>query len=181
MEQRHQPGRTAVLNGDVKIRPATAEDLPHVIAILREAAQWLIDRGQGLWTLDQFTIEKLQPSFDAGEWHIAQLDSNPAAVFTLTFEDKLFWPDVLPNDSIFIHKLAVARKCAGRGLSAAVFDYAENLARQKKLRRIRLDCATRPKLCHVYESAGFSRVDERNMGKFTVVRFKRSIPYHPDP
>jgi GNAT superfamily N-acetyltransferase len=160
------------------VRPATGDDLPHIIAILREAAQWLIDRKQGLWTLEMFTTDKLHSSLIAGDWHIAWVGSDPAAVVSLTFEDKFFWPEIPPDDSIFLHKLAVARKYAARGLPAAIFDYAENLARQKNLRHLRLDCATRPKLCRVYESAGFSRVDEKNMRSFTVVRFKRAIAYH---
>jgi GNAT superfamily N-acetyltransferase len=169
------------LSGDpqLNIRPATNDDLPHLVAILSEAAQWLIDRGQALWTLEQFTVEKLQPSVTAGDWHIAWVESNPVAVVSLTFEDKLFWPEIPPGDSIFIHRLAVVRKYAGTGVPAAIFSYAENLGRQKDLRHIRLDCAARANLCHVYESAGFSRIDERHMGSFTVVRFKRAIPYHP--
>ena len=133
------------MSSGAKIRPATNDDLPHAIAILREAAQWLIDREQGLWTPDSFTPQKLEPFIS--DFHIAWVGPDPAAVVSLTFEDKLFWPEISPGDSIFVHKLAVARKYAGRGLPAAIFDYAEHLARQKNLRHIRLDCATRPKHC----------------------------------
>ena len=104
MEQGHQPRRAAVLNGEVEIRPATPADIPHVIAILRETAQWLVDRGQGLWDPNQFTIEKMQASFDAGDWHIARVDSHPAAVATLTFEDEILWPEIPAGEAIFLHR-----------------------------------------------------------------------------
>jgi GNAT superfamily N-acetyltransferase len=159
----------------LEMRPARGADIETVSSVLKEAARRLIDRQCPLWPLEQFEVPKLVSSIQAGDWHIALVGGASAGVVSLTFEDELFWPDIRPGESVFVHKLAVRDAFAGKGIAQALLSYAADLAIRKQKRFVRLDCAIRAKLCAVYEAAGFRKVDQRQISSFIVNRYERIV------
>ncbi|MGM0883831.1 MAG: GNAT family N-acetyltransferase [Bacillota bacterium] len=76
--------------------------------------------------------------------------------------DPLFWPNVDLKQSLFLHKLAVKRVYAKRGISSNMIGWAKELGNTMKKSYIRLDCASnRPHLCEFYEENGFVKVMEQ--------------------
>ena len=77
---------------------------------------------------------------------------------------KLFWPEVPTGTSGFVHKLCVRRKFAGQGVAEGMLRYAAELCRAQGISMLRLDTdLSRPKLCALYERAGFRRVGVRSI------------------
>jgi len=76
--------------------------------------------------------------------------------------DPDFWPEIARGDSLFVHKLAVKRFAAGRGVSDALLSYAKAMCVRRGILTLRLDTdATRPKVRAVYERNGFVFVEEK--------------------
>ena len=150
------------------------------LSIMREAAQWLIDIGQPMWSLDELTTDVIK---NPPEEFIVLHESNGEGVATclLSFADSFFWPNIPENTSGFIHKLAVKRKYAGRGYAALLVKHAAQLCREKGIHEIRLDCDPHRKgLCEFYEGIGFGLVETRSLntkrlGKIDVAMYKMDI------
>jgi GNAT superfamily N-acetyltransferase len=158
------------------VRQAQPGDAEAVAAVLREAAQWLTDTGRPPWRPADFTPESLATGTYAGEYFIASDEAGPAGVVRLVSEDPLFWPDVPPGEGLYLHKLAVARRAAGRGVSDALLAFASARAAELGRAYVRLDCAVdRPALRQVYERRGFRFHSHRTVGAFHVARYERPV------
>ncbi len=165
--------------GQVVIRAAAAGDVPGAREVLRAAAQRLVERGEALWTPDDFTPEFLVPLVNAGELHVALEGGEVVGVFTVQGEDPVFWPDVPAGEALYLHN-SVRPDRAGRGLAQAMPGFALGLAHAQGRAFLRLNCAPRPKLCAVYEGFGFHR-RERALwrgGGFDVVRYEMRAGGH---
>lgn len=147
-------------------------ELKEVCSIMQEAASWLSDSGRQLWTPEQLTPEKLQPLVEAGELYLAKHNGVAMGTMILQWTDRGFWPDVPGGESAFLHKLAVRRSVAGKGVSNAMVAWARATAAQKGKKYLRLDCADRRKLREFYESVGFEFHSKRDMGSFHVARYQ---------
>lgn len=76
--------------------------------------------------------------------------------------DPTFWPDLRKGESLFIHKLAVKRCAAKKGVSKALIDYAKETAVKKGINTVRLDSHIyRLKVRAMYENEGFICVGEK--------------------
>lgn len=143
--------------------------------VLLEAAHWLQAIGQPLWKEGELLPDRLLADVKAGLFYLACVDGEAAGVFKMQDEDALFWPDVPVGESIFIHRVAVRRKFAGGRLTTAMVDYAKQTTAALGKRFLRLDCTARPKLCRVYESHGFLKHSERQVGPYFVIRYQFEI------
>jgi GNAT superfamily N-acetyltransferase len=80
------------------------------------------------------------------------------------------------GDAAYIHKITLKRSAAGRGLGRQIIDWAREKARKEGMKYLRLDTeARRAKLCELYESAGFTRHSERQVGRHYVARYEMRI------
>ena len=141
-----------------------ANDVRIIEDILLDAAQWLNSIGKPLWREEEVKWTHLSKTFSLSDFYIALYDRIPAACMAVIDHDPFLWPDVAKGQSLFVHKLAVKRFAAGKGLSGAMLNYAKALCRNKKISMLRLDChSLMPKLRAVYERNGFTCVAEKFM------------------
>jgi GNAT superfamily N-acetyltransferase len=139
---------------------ALPADAPAVASVLREAAQWLVDRNIPLWAVAGFTDEGVLQDVEGGLYVAAKAGGAVVGVVRFQREDPAFWPDAEPGSSAFLHKLAVRRAWAGQGVSAALLAFACEHARGLGLHYLRLDCvADRQPLRRLYEGFGFALHD----------------------
>ena len=133
------------------------------IRIMREVAQWCIEVGHPMWTLQELTREALlSRSRSEEDFRVARLDGELSAAMILQWEDPLFWPDVPRGGSGFIHKLCVRRAFAGKNLSARMVAAAVDECRNRNAAFLRLDTNNRsPRLRALYEGLGFMKVGRR--------------------
>jgi GNAT superfamily N-acetyltransferase len=163
----------------ITIRPATENDCEAVATLLQEAARWLVTRGMSMWNVDAFTPEKIGK--EILDFHVARCSEDIAAVLKFQLEDSMFWPDLPSGDSAFVHRLAVRRKFAGRGLPRALLDFAAQKTRALGKAYLRLDCAAdRSKLRRMYEEYGFRYHSDFRVPPFHVARYEYSIKQEPN-
>ena len=160
----------------ISIRQATRLDTDEVAQILCGAALWLEQRGMAMWRADELVSSRIVADVHAGLFFIAECDGGAAGVVKFQLEDKEFWPDVLRNESAFVHRLAVKRRFAGGKISSALLNWAVERARSRRKAYLRLDCeASRPKLRAIYENFGFVHHSNRQVGPYYVSRYEYRV------
>ena len=89
----------------------------------------------------------------------------------------MFWPNAMPGEALYVHRLAVRRAHAGTGLARCLLDWSADEARRHGCRFLRLDTELRPRLLALYEAAAFFRYDREPVvvGGHCVVRFQRTV------
>lgn len=152
----------------IEIITASEKDIPVIVDILGDAAHWLISVGKPLWSEEHINWAGLSKSFIASDFQIALLDGEPAACMAVVDYDPFFWPDIPKGQSLFVHRLAVKRFAASKGLSSAMLDHAKTMCTNRNISELRLDCiATIEKLRALYDRNGFICVGEKQLfGKF---------------
>ena len=137
------------------IARAGMEAVPEADALIHEAADWLIAKGEPLWGPNETSFEELVRVARTGELVMGRL----------------------AGEALYVHRLAVARKFAGRGFARAMLDWSEDEVRSRGRRFLRLDCEPREKLLGLYRSAGFVPVDSKpiQVGPHFVVRHEKPI------
>lgn len=151
----------------------TEEDLERFSLLLLEVSGWLEAKGQLMWTAGELAPGALLERYDPGEMRLGVLFDEPAAAMVVQERDEFFWPDAPESESLFIHKLAAARRLKGRGAAVMMMDWAKARASEQEKSYLRLDCAAdRPKLCRFYEDYGFHRVRREMVGPYDTAFYE---------
>lgn len=159
-----------------RIRQAELEDLESVSGVLREAAQWLERMGMALWLDHELSPERIREEVDAGLFYVAENDDEIAGVIRFQLEDREFWPDALPDEAAYIHRLAVRRRYAGGQVSFHLLDWALERTRVLGRQWLRMDTETqRTKLRERYEKYGFQFHSDRLVGPYRVTRYQYPV------
>jgi ribosomal protein L19 len=58
----------------------------------------------------------------------------------ITDLDTKYWLEIPKENSLYIHKLAVKRVIAGKGVSKELINFAQNLSLKNGINLLRLDC-----------------------------------------
>ncbi len=142
---------------ELRIAPAQEKDLDTVLGILDEAAQWLASKGiPGWWKPGSFSREVFLDQIRLREVYIARLGREAVGTITLQWSDRVFWKGA-PPDAGYVHKLAVRRAYAGRGLGLWMLEWAARRASLAGKKFLRLDCVAEDHGIRVYyEKAGSS-------------------------
>jgi GNAT superfamily N-acetyltransferase len=160
-------------NVQCSIRQAQKSDATVVEALLVEASRWVDAMGEVMWETGELAPELIAADIAAGQFYIAMADGEPAGAIRFQLQDTLFWPD-LPADhtSAFVHRLVVARRHKGQGISTGLLQWAVDHARALGRSDLRLDCdKSRPKLMALYEGFGFQFHSFRQVGPYYVARY----------
>src|SRR5690348_9879016 len=139
---------------DWMVRPIRADETELFASLLQEAAEWLAELGQSMWSPEQLSAERLLKQNAMSEMFVGCIDGVPVATMIVQETER--------HDSLFLHKLCVRRSVAKTGCSTVMIEWAKREVRNRGKTYLRLDCAAdRPKLRSFYESCGFMKVRER--------------------
>jgi GNAT superfamily N-acetyltransferase len=168
------------LTSETQIRQATPQDAEVVADILKEAARWLEQAGMPLWREDELEPARINADVSVGLFFLAEYSGDPAGTVKYQLEDSVVWPDARPQDAAYIHRLAVRRRYAGTGLSAALLRWAFERTRTLDRQYLRLDCeSSRPRLRAIYERFGFRYHSDRQVGPYLVSRYEYDVTKLP--
>jgi GNAT superfamily N-acetyltransferase len=157
----------------MNIQEARPSDAAMIASVLHEAAQWLASDGRALWSAAEIGQERVLRDASAGLFHVAREGDELTGVMKFELEDAYFWPDVLPDTSAFVHKLAVRRAWAKKGVSTELLSYARTRAQQLGRAYLRLDCvADRQGLRNLYEGFGFALHSVVQIGASSYARYE---------
>jgi len=146
------------------VENAVAGDESTVLAIMRDAANWLKDRGINQWNgmLTPKGEELVHQRVKEGVAYLASLNGEKLGTITILWEDFQIW-DEKGRDGLagYIHGLAILRKYAGKNLGREILNWAmRRIKSQKSI--VRLDCmAENQGLCRYYEQLGFQTVGQK--------------------
>jgi GNAT superfamily N-acetyltransferase len=159
----------------MRIDQARDSEAADIAAVLREAAHWLIDSGRALWAPAEFAPERISPDVAAGRYFGAREGEHLVGVMRVDLDDSYFWPEIAPGTSAFVHKLAVRRAWAKRGVSTELLSFARTHARDLGRPFLRLDCvADRADLRTLYENFGFRLHSVVQRGTLSFARYEIS-------
>lgn len=158
---------------EVRIRPASPSDVDGIETMLREAAQWVDSLGVVMWEEGELDRARIDAEVHHGQFVVAEVGRELAGAVRFQLEDPLFWPDLPPGRSAFVHRLVVRRPFKGHGVSQALLAWAVARARVEGRDALRLDCdADRVKLRALYEAFGFRLHSHRQVGPYYVSRYE---------
>ena len=141
---------------EIGIVPAREKDLDLVLGILSDAAELLASKGLPTqWGPGVLSGEKIRNQTRHGEVFLAKLGEETVGTVTLQWSDQIFWKEA-PSDAGYMHKLAVRRTYAGRGLGLVMLAWAATQASVAGKKFLRLDClADNKRIREYYERVGF--------------------------
>jgi len=158
-------------------RRVGAEHASDAVSILREAAAWALSRGIVVWRTEELCEQDFREAALLGELVMGFNDGQAAATMLLQSSDTIYWPEIAPNTSLFLHKIAVRRTYAGRGWLGRLVEFADQNARRRDISWLRLDTLHGTPLRYLYEQHGFSVVDEppvTHLGR-QMIRMQRPV------
>ena len=158
---------------DPRIRRAGPPDAGAIEALLREAAQWVDALGVVMCEEGELDRARIDAEVEAGQFVVAEIGAEIAGAVRFQLDDPLFWPDLPPGRSAFVHRLVVGRAFKGRGIAQALLAWAVDQTRRDGRDALRLDCdADRMKLRALYEAFGFRLHSYRQVGPYYVSRYE---------
>jgi GNAT superfamily N-acetyltransferase len=163
----------------IELNQASLSDLVTVSTILKEAADWLRTTGRAMWRDDELDSDRVHKDVEAGSFYLAYYDGEPAGTIKFQLEDARFWPDLPGNEAAYVHRIAVKRQFAGKGVSSKMLEWAANHAASLGRSYLRLDCeADRQALRAIYERFGFRFHSYRDVGPYHLSRYEYVIRGH---
>jgi GNAT superfamily N-acetyltransferase len=160
----------------IEVKQATLADLLTVSSILKEAAGWLQATGRAMWRDDELDPEQIHEDVTAGLFNLGCYDGVPAGTIKFQLEDARFWPDAPGNAAAYVHRIAVRRQFAGKGVSIGMLSWAVRHAAALGRSCLRLDCeADRQELRAIYERFGFRLHSYRDVGPYHLSRYEYAI------
>jgi GNAT superfamily N-acetyltransferase len=163
----------------VNIRRAREEDVPAIADILDDATRFVKTLGHDQWRLP-FPHDELRQRIANDELFVIEADGERVGTFTLLEDDPWFWGE-RPPDAVYLHKLAVRRAFAGRGIGADAVEWVDAEAARRGRAFIRLDCQRDlPGIRRYYERLGFVVVGEKTHETFAWALYERRVHDHGD-
>lgn len=145
------------------VKQANECDIPIIEEILLDAVNWMSKSGlQNQWNESNVKWSNLSKSYKISDFYVSYQNGLPTACIALTDYDPTYWPNIAKGESLYLHKVAVKRIFAGKGFAKELIDFTKNLAINRSINTIRLNCNKhRSKLRAVYEKEGFICVGEK--------------------
>lgn len=146
-----------------RLRPATPDDAPAIVALRDGLARWLTDTGVNQWQEGEITVEHVTEGAHLGEWHVAEEDGEIVACVRLAWSDPDFWGD---DDAPagYVHGLMVRRDHAGHGWGRGLVEWAAQTTAAAGHDRLRLDTAAHnTTMVDYYRSLGFAVLREADL------------------
>lgn len=149
-------------------RNAAPSDLETVSELLAESARWMREHGYNAWAPSGFPGYRIRPGLEERTvWLLYEgarsigtlaLDRHPDPEFTAS-EAVEGGVSKLVNDALIVHRMAVRRDLAGRGLGPLLLDWSSDHAHRSGYSSILLNCARNAHpLQRFYAKAGFHQV-----------------------
>ncbi|MDG4801769.1 GNAT family N-acetyltransferase [Micromonospora sp. WMMD980] len=155
----------------ITIRPGGPADAPIVLRLFDSAIAWLTERGRpDQWGTGPASTDPRRIGQADGYAHgdglwFAEVDG--AAVGALVVGAATEYVPPATEPELYVNLLVTDRAYAGRGIGARLLAHAAELARERGLGLLRVDCFRSPDraLVRFYEGCGYTATDP-----FTVTR-----------
>jgi ribosomal protein S18 acetylase RimI-like enzyme len=159
------------------IREATIDDLNRIVEITNACGKHMISQNIFQWNEDYPNIEVFKKDIEKQSLYVIELESKIVGCVCISEKmdavyKKVKWltPD---TKNMYVHRLAIDPKYQGKGLAIKLMSYAEDLAKTKDFKSIRLDTFSKnPKNNKFYNLQGYKK-----LGKI-FYRSQSDMPFH---
>ncbi|MCB2378413.1 GNAT family N-acetyltransferase [Hymenobacter sp. BT635] len=124
------------------IRPATAADLPAILSLVSRVVPLMQASGNQQWSADYPNEEVFRQDITHEQLWVAELAGQVVGVAALTQDQDAEYAQAdwdATETAIVTHRLAVDPDTQGQGVAAALLQQAEQLARERGLKSLRVD------------------------------------------
>ncbi|TRZ77536.1 N-acetyltransferase [bacterium] len=130
----------------IHIRKAEIKDLQEIVVITQEAYNAPKNKAGLVTNAGKFS--ELLEDFQQGKIKtlVATLDQKIIGSIRYNFPD---------SESLYFSKLAVKKEYRNRGIGTQIIKYIESIAKEKKCKKILLDCMFEKGLVPYYENLGY--------------------------
>ena len=143
------------------LEPAGKDDLDLCVSILREGRAFQQEQGFTQWTDEYPHPALIENDIREQQGYLFRVDGEAAGYMYLSFDgDETYagiegsWLSDIPY--AVVHRIAFARRFAGRGLSSAAFSAVQAFCAEKGIHSIRIDTDKKnARMQHVLEKNGF--------------------------
>jgi ribosomal protein S18 acetylase RimI-like enzyme len=166
--------------GTLTIARVHAADFDAVMAILREAADWLAAGGNPQWNHWYMDLGEniLRQRLDHDEVYLFLLENVRVGTLTIQWSDPDVWGD-RGDDGLagYIHGMGISRTVGGKRVGESMLEWAVRRIANSGKRFARLDAqASNVSLCRYYEDRGFRpRGTKLLAGDFLTRLFEKEI------
>ena len=167
--------------GHLAIARAGAADYDTVMAILREAADWISARGNPPWNHWYMDAGEriLRDRLAHHEVYLARRDDVPVGTVTIQWNDAETWGERgLDGQAGYIHGIAITRSVGGMRVGERLLQWAVETIAARGRQFARLDTiASNAALCRYYEERGFRSLDIATLfgAIYTARLFEREL------
>jgi len=160
--------------GVMRVGPECAAE---ALSILREAAAWASARGIEVWNDTELREQDFLDGARLNQLAMGFAGGHAAAAMLLHTSDPVYWPEVVPGSSLYLHKIAVRRAYAGKDWLRRLIEFAALDAQARGIAWLRLDTIHGSPLRGLYERHGFAVVDEPalNVRGRLMIRMERAL------
>lgn len=148
---------------NIKIEFAKESDIPTIIEIIKERCNWFLENNIEQW--DSWYYEDLynkQYFLEARknyDLYIVKNNQNIIGLFLLKYKNEEYWKDSEP--AVYLEHFVT--KLGNPGLGEKILEFIINIAKEKKLKYLRLECMrSNPLINEYYKKHGFKSRGEGN-------------------
>lgn len=147
----------------MEYRPLTESDLPAVMALIDEAKAHLKRLGIDQWQTGYPDRSTLEGDLAAENGYLLTDEKGPAGYLVVDFGGEASYGDIrgawkTAGPYAVIHRMVIADRCKGRGLTGGMFAFAERLCLARGIGSIKIDTgAENEAMGHLLEKNGFVR------------------------
>lgn len=111
------------------IKQADENDILAIEGILINVVIWMNkNKLHNQWNEYSIKWNCLSKDYEINDFYIDYQNGVPAACIAITDLDLKYWPEIPQRKSLYIHKLAVKREFASKGISKELINFAKNLS-----------------------------------------------------
>ncbi len=147
------------------IRHAKISEIPEILVITRACAQLMISKGIYQWNLHYPSAEVFEKDIERNELYVLEVNEKISGTIVIsTHLDAEYQPVkwlTKNENNCYIHRLSIHPNYQGKGYAQKLMNFAENLAKNKKMISIRLDTFSQNKRNQqFYETRGYVRLED---------------------
>lgn len=148
----------------MKIELAKKNDIPLVLEIIKERCEWFLKNKIKQWDSwyyeDLYDEKYFLEAMKTYDLYVVKNKMEIIGLFMLKYENPKYWKDNRP--AIYLDHFVT--KLGNPGLGEKILEFIINIAKEKNLKYLRLECMRcNPKINEYYQKHGFQNKGEGNI------------------
>jgi|688.fasta_scaffold299550_2 RimJ/RimL family protein N-acetyltransferase len=142
----------------MKIENANKNDIKKIFELYEMATAYQKTVSDKQW--EGFELTLIENEIEEKRlWKICN-ENHFICVFSINFNDKLFWGEKDKQPSIYIHRISLNSNFRGQSIMTKIIDWAVNYGNENEKQFIRIDTwGGNAKLIDYYKKCGFQHID----------------------